>query len=104
MKANSLSRVKDHRKTNPENKEKVKCHVVNLSIAQKFMGKDRNPKNVQQYGVCRLFFLKMSEARIHKIEGIHIQKNSLINTLSPRRLKKDLIPIGDTSTGVHGKK
>jgi len=52
----------------------------------------------------RLFPPDIIAAIIIKIEGIQIHKNSLINTLSPRRLKKEPIPIGDTSTGVHGKK
>jgi len=46
----------------------------------------------------------MIAAIIMKIEGIQIQKNSLINTLGPHKLINDPIPMGATSTGVHGKK
>jgi len=78
------------------------------SNAQETRSKNSNPKDVQRYDVDRLFFPNMSEARIHKIEGIQIHKNSLITTLSPtlspRRLKKNLILVDDTRTGVHGKK
>jgi hypothetical protein len=36
--------------------------------------------------------------------GSQTQKNSLFMTDTPHLLKKALIPIGETSMGVHGKK
>ncbi len=62
------------------------------------------PAVTEFFGVDRLFVLNMNEARINKIEGIQIHKNSLTKTLSPHKLKKALIPIGDISKGLHGEK
>ena len=46
----------------------------------------------------------MVEATTVRKEGSQIHNNSLFTASSPNRVKKCLIPIGETRMGVHGKK